>query len=44
VSGAVLKEYAKYISTVCLFLLKKEGDVTYVLLQQRKNKKYTNGW
>jgi 8-oxo-dGTP pyrophosphatase MutT (NUDIX family) len=29
---------------VCLFLLKKEGDVTYVLLQQRKNKKYTNGW
>ncbi|GHU51474.1 hypothetical protein FACS189459_7240 [Bacilli bacterium] len=37
------REYAKYMSAVCIFLTKKVGKETFVLLQKRQNTSFANG-
>jgi hypothetical protein len=38
------KEYAKYMSAVCIYLTKKEKGKTLVLLQKRQNTSFANGF
>jgi hypothetical protein len=39
----IKKPYARYVSSVCLFLTKKTGKETFVLLQKRQNTGFADG-
>lgn len=38
------KQYANYLSSVCVYLIKEEQGKTFVLLQKRQNTNFADGW